>query len=751
MVVHCFTSITNNYFPKARILAKTLKCHHPDWRFYVILSEPLSESIQLENEPFDEIVNIRELNIPELYCWLFQHKVVEVCTAVKGHATSFLFENRNAQKVIYFDPDIAIFNNLQSISDLLDKHPIVLTPHQNSPDEAIQDIINNEIGSLRWGVFNLGFFAVAAKDQGIDFIDWWKKRLLLFCRDDISYGLFTDQRWCDLAPVYFDQLYILRNPEFNLATWNLTHRSVEMDKEGTILVDRKPLRFYHFSGYDSGAGFNMVEYTTSRGNNLVVREIWEWYSRELTENGQTELGNLNWYYGRFDNGEPITDEMRTIYRERQDLQKAFPNPFSSMNSAGGFHDWWVNQYNSESLVQNQNNLFEYNCLQESRASVYAQLLDNQTNDSPKEYIPISSFTLDGTKSIIKLVSFYLPQFHPIPENDLWWGKGFTEWTNVTRAIPQFPDHYQPHLPGELGFYDLRLPDIQKRQIEMARNYGIFGFGFYYYWFAGKRLLERPVDQFLACSDMDFPFCLVWANENWTRRWDGREQDILVKQVHCPQTDIQFIQNIEPFLRDKRYIRIGDRPILIVYRVDLMPNAAATVDRWREYCFKRDLGNPYLMAAQTFGFEDPRPTGFDSAIQFPPHNQHYNPLFRINDSIRFSNPNYDSFVFSYPELIKYKMDNPENAPYTLFKTVFPSWDNEPRKPGKGTIFHLSTPALYQKWLEIVCRWTFQNHLPEERFVFINAWNEWGEGAHLEPDRRYGYAYLQATMDALRSIQ
>ena len=751
MTVHCFTSIINNYIPKARILAKTLKKHNPEWILHVVINEPPIDDFLQDYEPFDNIISLSELGIPSLEGWLFQHKVTEICTAIKGHTATYLFDKKAAGKVIYLDPDIAVFNSLQPIADLLDQYPIILAPHLNKPEQKTQDIINNEIGALRWGVFNLGFFAVSNCGQGIDFINWWKERLLNFCRDDIPLGLFTDQRWCNLAPVFFDKLHILRDSEYDVATWNITHRNLKLSPDGEILVDNKPLRFYHFSGYDSGAGSKMVDYYASNLENNPVREIWDWYDRQLIANGQNELGTLGWTYNYFDNGEKITDEMRSVYHSRLDLQNAFPNPFSTFPQNGGFFQWWTDQYLKERNSQPKDEMDEKTKLLEIRSDIYDYLLDKTKSELPNEYISLSTSSFDGTNSLVKLIAFYLPQFHPIPENDIWWGKGFTEWTNVSKALPQFPGHYQPHLPGELGFYDLRVLEVQKRQIELAKQYGIYGFSFYYYWFAGKRLLERPIDQFLNHKEMDFPFCLIWANENWTRRWDGLENDILIQQIHTPKTDIEFIKSVEPYLSDERYIRFGNRPVLIVYRVGLMPDAEATASRWREYCIKHSLGDPYLIAAQTFGFEDPRPVGFDAAIQFPPHNQHFSPRFLINSSVKFANPNYDSCLFSYPELIKYKENELEDAPFTLFKTVFPGWDNEPRKPGRGTIFTESTPDLYKRWLQVACRWTLINHSPNERFVFINAWNEWGEGAYLEPDRRFGYAYLQATLDALRSLQ
>ena len=364
-----------------------------------------------------------------------------------------------------------------------------------------------------------------------------------------------------------------------------------------------------------------------------------------------------------------------------------------------------------------------------------------------EYVPFEDHASD-LASRVKAIAFYLPQFHPIAENDQWWGKGFTEWTNVSKATPQFVGHYQPRLPGELGFYDLRVPEIMKRQVELAKNYGIHGFCFHYYWFSGrKRLLERPLNQFLADRSLDFPFCVCWANENWTRRWDGSEAEILMEQRHEPQDDLEFIEDISPILKDRRYIRVNGRPLIIVYRVDILPDARKTADIWRKYCASRGIGEPWLVAAQSFGISDPRRYGFDAAVEFPPHNS--GKLGRLTD-LEFLNADFQGRVHSYESYVEQEIDFswPE---YNLYKTIVPSWDNEARRPGRGTIFAGSSPALYEKWLESIRQATDVNCAEyDQKLVFINAWNEWAEGAHLEPDRRFGYAYLDATRRVFGAI-
>lgn len=345
--------------------------------------------------------------------------------------------------------------------------------------------------------------------------------------------------------------------------------------------------------------------------------------------------------------------------------------------------------------------------------------------------------------IVKAIAFYLPQFHPIKENDEWWGQGFTEWTNVTKAQPMFIGHEQPKFPGAMGYYDLRLPEVMRQQAQLAKRFGIHGFCFHHYDFSGRRVLETPVNNFLENSDIDINFCLCWANENWTRRWDGFDEDVLLSQNHSPSDDIRFIESLHTYFSDKRYIRFDGRPLFIVYKPEQFPDISATLQRWRAH-WKRIHGEGlYIVMAQSFGAEDPRDLGFDAAVQFPPHKYSWdNP--RLNSQLKTVD-DYAGQIFDYEHFAQsYCEPDPE---YVLYKTVSPAWDNTARRGVNGTVIANSSPSKYKKWLDAGCKWTISRHEKGNSFIFINAWNEWAEGAYLEPDRRYGYAFLNATSQVL----
>ncbi len=342
----------------------------------------------------------------------------------------------------------------------------------------------------------------------------------------------------------------------------------------------------------------------------------------------------------------------------------------------------------------------------------------------------------------RLIAFYLPQFHPIPENDEWWGEGFTEWNNVGGARPLFPGHYQPHVPADLGFYDLRLPDTRRDQAELARRYGIHGFCYYHYWFQGKRLLERPFDEVLSSGEPDFPFCLCWANEPWSRRWHGRDEDVLQPQRYSRDDDLAHIRWLLPALADDRAIRIDDRPMFIVYQARDLPDPARTVDTWRQEAERAGLGALYLMTVET-GWDagwDATEAGFDAKVLFQPQftTLRNTPSLAVDGPDTIAVHRYDE---AWPALAA-----PPDVAYPFFETVCPRWDNAPRAGERAVVLHESTPEAYEQWLlEAVSR--AGRRPAQERVVFVNAWNEWAEGCHLEPDLRHGRAYLEATARAL----
>ncbi|MDR7222764.1 glycoside hydrolase family 99-like domain-containing protein [Aminobacter aminovorans] len=360
-------------------------------------------------------------------------------------------------------------------------------------------------------------------------------------------------------------------------------------------------------------------------------------------------------------------------------------------------------------------------------------------------VPVPLLTAAAhVKKPARVIAFYLPQFHAIPENDQWWGKGFTEWTNVRAAEPQFKGHYQPHVPGDLGYYNLLDPAVQRRQIELAKLYGVEGFCFYFYWFGGKRLLEKPVENWLNDKSLDLPFCLCWANENWTRRWDGLDAEILIDQKHSPEDDIAFIAEVVPYLRDPRYIRVDGKPLLLVYRPSELPSAKQTAQRWRKWCIENGIGDIHLAYTQSFEQVDPSVYGFDAAIEFPPNRSHPPDMTQAVTPLHaeFSMKVYDWRVF------KERSESYGDPGYSLYRTVCPGWDNTARRKNAGTAFINNTPELYRGWLADAVKDTKKRFTrPDQRLIFVNAWNEWAEGAHLEPDARYGYAWLQATRDAL----
>lgn len=339
----------------------------------------------------------------------------------------------------------------------------------------------------------------------------------------------------------------------------------------------------------------------------------------------------------------------------------------------------------------------------------------------------------------RYIAFYLPQFHPFPENDLWWGKGFTEWTNVAKAERLYPGHNQPRLPTDMGYYDLRVQETMREQAELAKCYGIDAFCFHYYWFDGKRLMDRPVDSFLADKTIDISFCFCWANENWTRRWDAAEHELLIGQSYGAAWEVRFIESLFPYFADSRYLRVDGKPLLVIYRPQHMPDARQAAEVWRQHCRTSGFGEIHIVGALVHGNNDYEQYGFDAGVEFPPHNMGYHGVNHILPTFN----EFNGYAVEYANVARDFLSRHYSSK-NIYRTVFPDWDNTARIKDRALIVLGSSPANYERWLRAAASLTAVQREPSEQLLFINAWNEWAEGCYLEPDRRHGRGFLEATL-------
>lgn len=345
----------------------------------------------------------------------------------------------------------------------------------------------------------------------------------------------------------------------------------------------------------------------------------------------------------------------------------------------------------------------------------------------------------------RVLAYYLPQFHATRENNRFWGNGFTEWSNVSKGLPKFEGHLQPKLPRDLGYYDLSCDTAIRAQIEMAKTAGLDGFCIYYYWFNGERVLDRPLEILLSNASLDFPFCLIWANENWTRTWDGQDNEVLLQQSYNFDDDSALLADWARHFSDPRYIRVAGRPLFILYRPGKIPDAEARIAEWRSRLQIEYNLNPVILMAQGFGDEDPRKFGIDGAIEFPPHKLGAD-LDDISADLDMLDPAYAGHIRAWDDLVDRSLAV-RDVPYPLVRTAVPQWDNEARRPGRGLVFHGATPRKFQDWMVRLIAWARANPLLGEPIVCVNAWNEWAEGAVLEPDTHHGGAYLNALSRAI----
>jgi hypothetical protein len=336
----------------------------------------------------------------------------------------------------------------------------------------------------------------------------------------------------------------------------------------------------------------------------------------------------------------------------------------------------------------------------------------------------------------RLLAFYLPQFHPIPENNEWWGKGFTEWSNVLSAQPLFAGHYQPHLPANLGIYDLRVPEVRQAQADLARQFGVEGFCYWHYWFNGRRLLERPFQEVLQSGAPDFPFCLAWANETWSRRWLGEDKEILLKQTYSAEDDLRHARWLAEVFRDRRYVRVEGRPLFLIYHPSHLPDLGTTLGLIRTECAAASLPDPFLVGICAHSLEDFRALGLDANLHFEPE------LGALSESLE------DGLkVFDYVRARKRMAAR--KGPHPGFPCIMVSWDNTPRRGKDAIVFINATPEHFETGLREMVD-SVQETPPDQRLVFVNAWNEWGEGNHLEPDMKHGLAFLEAIQRVVMGV-
>lgn len=348
----------------------------------------------------------------------------------------------------------------------------------------------------------------------------------------------------------------------------------------------------------------------------------------------------------------------------------------------------------------------------------------------------------------KIYAFYLTQYHSIPENDFAHGKGFTEWTNVAAATPQFVGHYQPKIPYDLGFYNLLMPGVMERQAEIARTYGVYGFCFYYYWFSGRKLLEKPLEYFLH-SNIDLHYHLCWATENWSKKWDGGENELIVEQRLSVDDAENFFADLLPYISDSRYECINGKPLLVVYRVNIFEKDVfkAFIDRLNSLAIDHGFNGLHILCTNAFSFYNPNEYGCSGLVEFPPHGITHE-LYQVGR--RRLSPRTNFKIINMSAYLKDKQHlHPYNFP--VFKTCFPNWDNTPRKLYTQGYSYLLEEKDFQLWLKDNILWTRSHHGSEEQLVYINAWNEWGEGAMLEPTTRFGYKHLASVKHVLESTR
>lgn len=392
------------------------------------------------------------------------------------------------------------------------------------------------------------------------------------------------------------------------------------------------------------------------------------------------------------------------------------------------------------------NLFGYYTDVEKQA--YLEWLDKSIQYDSNLFVDYDDNQIDLQNKDPKIIAWYLPQYYEMEINNKYYGKGFTEWTNTTQMFPMFTGHIQPHIPYDLGYYSLDTVKTFKRQIELARHYGVYGFSFYYYWFSGTKIMEEPLELFLQHGELNFPFCITWANENWTTLWDAGENHLIYKQELNEGDSEQIIKDMMLLFRDPRYIRINGKPLIIVYRANMW-GKEETINCFETFrrVAKENGIEIYICVTNAREFdEEPEEYGADALIEFPPHGLS-NKLSYFND-IGYSSPHFVGKVYDADAFVKKREFMIPHKTKKYYRGVMTTWDNSPRKHSTGArVFQGLSSETFKYWLTETVLEGKKIHDAENNYIFVNSWNEWGEGSHLEPDTRFGYAMLKALRDAI----
>ena len=462
----------------------------------------------------------------------------------------------------------------------------------------------------------------------------------------------------------------------------------------------------------------------------------------------------------------LFDDSIGIGQERDKLSAELTNLTNEQNKLKSSKSWRLTEPLRKigAFIRRHKTLYKFVkfLLSIKRIGIVKSLKMNSYNKKQKKYLlqelNMSSqqteyqenMDFSGYEPKVKAIAFYLPQFHRIPENDKWWGKGFTEWTNTRKTKPRFAGHYQPREPHkDIGYYDLTNIETLKKQALLAKQHGIYGFCFYYYWFSGIRLLEKPLDLLLEHQEIDINFCLCWANENWTRVWDGLDKEVLMQQDYTNDDPYNFIIDIKKYINDKRYIKIKGKPVILIYNPGRIPNVKNVLISWRKYAIESGIGEISIFVCRTFG-NTPYNLNIadvvDGEVEFPP-----NGLTNFQPNIIYLNGKTAN-LFNYKEIVNYiinliKNNNIKVDLLPIYRTCLLEWDNAARKEDGWTTFSNFSLELFYDWVNSIINEAQTKYLKEDSFIFINAWNEWAEGTYLEPDKKHGYANINTLSKAI----